>query len=227
MTPERALRALAWIARILSWPFARFDIAGGEALNHEIDEVVIVVDHRSMFDIAAGVIVFARYGRAPRLLVERRYVERSWTGPIARAIGAIPVDRAAGGAAAFDAARAELDRGATILILPEGRLHRPDPADPLSTGPASTGTARLAAATGVPVVAAGMLGTDRVWPPEKRWPNLNPFRRRELVTVRIADAPVPLSGTDRHADTEAIMAAVRAQMRRCQEAATAIERRAA
>ena len=138
MTPERALRALAWLARLLSWPFARFDIAGGEALNNEIDEVIIVVDHRSMYDVAAGLIVFARYGRAPRLLIERRYVEGTWTGPIARAIGAIPVDRAAGGSAAFAAAVESLAEGNTVLILPEGRLHRPGPDDPLSTGPAST-----------------------------------------------------------------------------------------
>lgn len=211
------MRMLAWLARILSWPFARFDIDGGHALNTEFDEAIIAVDHRSMFDIAAGVIVFARYGRAPRILIDQKYVESTWTRPFARAIGAIPVDRSRGRTGALDAAVACLREGKTVLLLPEGRLHH-DPDDPLSTGPASTGVARLAAVSGAPVVAAGMLGTEKVWPPGRHWPNLNPFRPRPVVTVRVADAPVHFVGDDRHANTDQVMAEVRDQMARCQRA---------
>ena len=218
MRPERAL---AWLARILSWPFARFDIDGGDAMNRAVKTGIIVVDHRSLFDVVAGLIVFHKYRRYPRILIEKKYVDSKWTRPFARAIGAIPVDRAAGRGEAFAAAVAALDAGITILLLPEGRIHY-DPDRPLETGSASTGVSRLAEASGAPVVAAGMIGTEQVWPGSRNLPYLNPFRRRAWVTCRISDRPVAFTGTDHHERTEQAMADVRRMMA---EATTAAERR--
>lgn len=211
MRPERALAWLARLARILSWPFARFDIDGGDAMNRAVKTGIIVVDHRSLFDVVAGLIVFHKYRRYPRILIEKKYVDSKWTRPFARAIGAIPVDRAAGRGGAFAAAVAALDSGITILLLPEGRIHF-DPDRPLETGSASTGVSRLAEASGAPVVAAGMIGTEQVWPGSRTLPYLNPFRRRPWVTCRISDRPVTFSGADHHARTEQVMADVRRMM---------------
>jgi len=185
MRPERALGFLARLCRVLAWPFARFDIDGGDEANRTIRTGIIIVDHRSLFDVVAGLIVLHRFRRYPRVLIERKYVESKWTRPFARAIGAIPVDRGAGRGDAFAAAIEALDQGVTILLLPEGRIHW-DPDEPLSTGPSSTGVSRLAEASGAPVVAAGMIGTERVWPPTRYLPYLNPFRRRPIVTVRVS-----------------------------------------
>ncbi|MFN8017112.1 MAG: hypothetical protein U0P45_03215 [Acidimicrobiales bacterium] len=66
MRPETALAWLARIAKVLCWPFVRFDVQGGEELNHQLGPVVLAVDHRSLFDVAAGLIVFHRYRRYPR-----------------------------------------------------------------------------------------------------------------------------------------------------------------
>jgi 1-acyl-sn-glycerol-3-phosphate acyltransferase len=210
MSPERALAWLARIAKVLCWPFVRFDVDGGKQLNHELGAVVIVTDHRSLFDVVAGLIVFHRYQRYPRVLIERSFVESRWTGPFARAIGAIPVDRANRRGQALAAAIETLRSGSTVLLLPEGRLHW-DPDHPLTTGPAATGVSRIAAGAGVPVVAAGMVGTERVWPAGARFPRLRPFRRA-VVTVRIADAAVALEGDDDRDRTEQVMADVRRLM---------------
>jgi putative phosphoserine phosphatase/1-acylglycerol-3-phosphate O-acyltransferase len=221
MRPERALAWLARLARILSWPFARFDIDGGDAMNRAVKTGIIVVDHRSLFDVVAGLIVFHKYRRYPRILIEKKYVDSKWTRPFARAIGAIPVDRAAGRGEAFAAAVAALDAGITILLLPEGRIHF-DPDRPFETGSTSTGVSRLAEASGAPVVAAGMIGTEQVWPGSRTLPYLNPFRRRAWVTCRISDRPVAFAGTDHHERTDQVMADVRRMMH---EAAAAAERR--
>ncbi len=225
MSPERALAWLARLARVLSWPFARFDIDGGDAMNEAVETGIIVVDHRSLFDVVAGVIVFHKYRRYPRVLIEKKYVDSKWTRPFARAIGAIPVDRAAGRGDAFNAAVEALHSGITILLLPEGRI-RYDPDRPLATGRASTGVSRLADASGAPVVAAGMIGTEQVWPGSRTLPYLNPFRRRPIVTCRISNRPVALTGTDHTERTEQAMADVRRMMAECQRAVEARSRRA-
>jgi 1-acyl-sn-glycerol-3-phosphate acyltransferase len=220
MQPERALAALARVARVLTAPFVRFDVEGAEGINGRIGACVIVTDHRSLFDVVAGLIIFHRYRRYPRVLIEKRYVVSKWTRPFARAIGAIPVDREAGHGEAFAAAEAALRSGLTILILPEGRLHW-DPANPLTTGRASTGASRLAAAAEVPIVPAGIVGTEEVWPARSKLPRANPFRRRRVVTVRIADDPVALDGQDHRERTDLVMAEVRNLMAAATEAAEA------
>ena len=224
MRPERALAWLARLARVLSWPFARFDVDGGDAMNNSVETGIIVVDHRSLFDVVAGLIIFHRYHRYPRLLIEKKYVQGRWTAPFAKAIGAIPVDRAAGRGEAFNAAVEALHSGLTILLLPEGRI-RFDPDNPLATGRASTGVSRLAEASGMPVIAAGMIGTEQVWPGSRYLPYLNPFRRRPFVTCRISDRPVIFTGTDHTERTEQAMADVRRMMAECQAAVDAREQR--
>jgi len=202
---------LARVARVLTWPFVRFDIAGAEQLNQELGACIIVTDHRSMFDIVAGLIVLHRYERYPRVLIEKKYVDSAWTRPFARAIGAIPVDRSAGRGEAFRAAVDALGAGVTILILPEGRLHW-DPDHPLSTGPASTGISRLALQSGAPVLPAGQIGTEAIWPATARLPHLISFRRR-VVTVRVADEVCALDpDADHETRTEQVMAEVRRLM---------------
>lgn len=208
---------MARLAWLLTWPFVRFDIGGGDTVNRDIETGIIAVDHRSLFDVVAGLIVFHRFRRYPRVLIEKKYVDSKWTRPFARAIGAIPVDRGAGRGEAFRAAAEALQSGITILLLPEGRIHW-DPEHPLSTGPSSTGVSRLAEVSGAPVVAAGMIGTEAVWPADRSLPYLNPFRRRKVITVRVSNTPVAFEGDDHAVRTEQVMAEVRRMMAECQAA---------
>lgn len=209
MTPERTLAALARILRVLTSPFVRYEIRGGRCAP-DLHVGVIAVNHRSLFDVAAGLVCLHHFRRYPRLLVERRYVEHRLLGPFARAIGAIPVDRASGGGAAFGAALEALRDGVPILVMPEGRLHW-DPANPASTGPAKTGVSRLARGTGVPVVVAALTGTERVWPAQAKLPRLNPFRRA-TVRCTVADDPLWLESDDHRANTDRVMEEVQALM---------------
>lgn len=91
------------------------------------------------------------------------------------AMGMIPIDRSGGDAsrAALDAAQQILESGELFGIYPEGtrsrdgRLHK-----------GHTGIARLALATGCPIVPVGIIGTDRVQPADAKLPT--PFRRVHL-----------------------------------------------
>jgi 1-acyl-sn-glycerol-3-phosphate acyltransferase len=208
--PERVLAFLARLFAALSWPFVRYDVRGG-ACAPDIEVGVIAANHRSMFDVVAGLVCLHRFRKYPRLLIERQYVEHGVLGVLSRGIGAIPVDRDGDGGRALDAAWAALDDGIPILVMPEGRLHR-DP-DPLTTGRGHTGVSRLATKTGVPVVPAALLGTDRVVPPDARFPRLNPFRRK-VVVCQVADEPLWLTGDDHRANTDEVMAAIRALLER-------------
>lgn len=204
MTPERTFRVLATIIRILTAPFVRYEISEGCARG--VTSAVVAVNHRSMFDVAAGLVCLERLGHRPRLLVERRYVEGRWTAPFAKAIGAIPVDRHKGGGTSFGAAVEALRAGIPIVVLPEGKLHW-DPERPRAIGPTRTGVSRLARTAGVPVVPTALSGTERVMPAHARLPRLNPFEPK-TVHCRVADEPIWLTSDDHRANTDMIMATV-------------------
>ena len=207
--PEVVLRALARFFRLLIAPFIRLEIRGG-ACADELETAVIVANHRSMGDAIAGLVVLHHFGHYPRVLIAREWVEQGWTGYLARAIGAIPVDRKGDPARALDPAVDALRAGPPILVMPEGRLHRSD--DPDTTGEAKTGAARLAAAAEVPIVLAALSGTAEAWPPGRRLPRLNPFRR-SIVLCRVADVPLTPEGRDAREDTDHMMGELRALLR--------------
>jgi 1-acyl-sn-glycerol-3-phosphate acyltransferase len=92
------------------------------------------------------------------------------------ALGMIPIDRAGGAKSAFalEAAAAVLRRGELFGIYPEGTRSRDGK---LHKG--RTGAARLALEVGVPIFPVGILGTDRIQPPDAKTPRL--FRSCSIV----------------------------------------------
>jgi 1-acyl-sn-glycerol-3-phosphate acyltransferase len=104
----------------------------------------------------------------------------------------IPVDRSGG-----DAARAALDAAAQVLrrrelfgIFPEGTRSR---SGLLYRG--RTGVARLALECGVPIIPAGIVDTDKIQPPDAKFPKL--FQRCSITFGRPID---PLRYADRAHD---------------------------
>ena len=95
-----------------------------------------------------------------------------------------------------------------VVILPQGTIPR---------GPAffdtelrgRTGAARLAKATGAPVVPVGIWGTERVWPRSSRVPNIATLAHPPKVRVRVG-RPLDLSGPDAAKETQRLMGAITA-----------------
>ena len=208
-TPESRLRWIARFCKVATAPFVRYDVRGG-ACAPELEVGIVAANHRSLFDVVAGLIALHHFRRYVRVLIAREYFEKRLMGLLCRAIGAIPVDRGDSGPV-LDAAVAALRDGIPLLIMPEGRLHW-DPDRPLSTGLAKTGISRLAVGAEVPVLPAGLVGTQHVWPADRPLPRLNPFRRRRLVVVEVADEPLWLTGDDHPDNTERVMAEIRSLM---------------
>jgi putative phosphoserine phosphatase/1-acylglycerol-3-phosphate O-acyltransferase len=193
--------------RKLSFPYACFDIAGVENVPTR-GPVLLAANHRSYFDVAALALVARAIGRPVRFLGKKEIFDAPVVGMIARGIGGIPVDRGSGSAEPLREAEAALKAGEVVIVLPQGTIPRGyDFFDPVLHG--KTGTARLAASTGAPVVPVGLWGTEKVWPRSSRIPDFTLVRHPPKVTVRIGK-PVGLSLTDAQADTESIMQAISA-----------------
>jgi putative phosphoserine phosphatase/1-acylglycerol-3-phosphate O-acyltransferase len=186
--PQRALLALVRPELV---PYCRFDIGG---LDHvpAHGPVIIAANHRSYFDPVAIGFALAKLGRPARVLAKRELFDAPVVGQLARAFGAIPVDRGTGSAAPLEAAARALAAGELVVILPEGTIPRGEAFfAPELHG--RTGVIRLARASGAPVVPLGLWGTEAVWPRSARLPNLWNVWSPPTVRVRVGPA-VPLSG---------------------------------
>ena len=188
-----------------AFPYARFDVDGIDHVPRR-GPALLAANHRSYFDVAALAVVAARLGRPVRFLAKRELFDAPVVGPMARALGGIPVDRGSGSDRPLRDAQRALEAGELVVILPQGTIPRGEAFfDPVLRG--KTGTARLAATTGVPVVPVGLWGTERVWPRSARAPVMTTVLRPPTVRVRIG-APVRLGLRDAVADSAAVMDAI-------------------
>lgn len=128
--------------------------------------VIIAANHISFLD---SVFLMAVLPRRITFVGKAEYLDDWKTKHIFPNVGMIPIDRSGGeaGQAALDAAAAVLGRQELFGIFPEGTRSR--------TGllyKGRTGVARLALSTGAPIVPVGVFGTDRIQPPDAKFPKL-------------------------------------------------------
>lgn len=159
---------LMWILRALF----RIRVEGAEHIPDR-GAAVIAANHVSALDgIVLGAVVWWRSHRAPRFLTAAEFFRNPIFGRVLRALGQIPIARGQGDASALGRATAAASRGSVIGIFPEGRVN-PSADGPLQPG--RTGAARVALATGAPVVPVGIWGTQVRWP-RKGLRTSRPFR---------------------------------------------------
>jgi putative phosphoserine phosphatase/1-acylglycerol-3-phosphate O-acyltransferase len=189
-----------------AFPYARFDIAGTDRIPRR-GPVIVVANHRSYFDPAALGLCLVDSGRKPRWLGKKEVFDAPVVGPMMRALGTICVDRKGDPATALVEAEAALRAGECIVIMPQGTIPRGAAFfEPHLAG--KTGAARLAAATGAPVVPIGLWGTETVWPRSSRVPNVTNVLHPPTVRCRVGLPVAGLTGTDAAADTARIMDAI-------------------
>lgn len=178
---------------------------------HDIDKIpadgaaIVVFNHRSYFDPTVMGLLFAKAGRNLRGLGKKEVFDVPIIGRLMRGMGGVRVERSSGSDEPLEAAAKALIGGEVVMMAPEGTIPRgPAFFDPVLKG--RWGAARLAAATGAPVIPVGLWGTENVWPRSARLPNLSPIDRPK-VSATVGD-PVDLGLVDPDADTVAIMAAL-------------------
>jgi 1-acyl-sn-glycerol-3-phosphate acyltransferase len=172
-----------WILKAILTPvlrlFYRVRVEGSEHVPTR-GPVILAANHRSFLDSIFLPLVLRR---RVTFVAKAEYFDDPKTAWFFRAVGQIPIRREGGSAAegALAAATDVLEGGGVFGIYPEGTrtrdgyLHR-----------GHTGVARLALATGAPIVPVGLVATDECQPTDKKLPRL--FR---TVWIRFG-TPLPL-----------------------------------
>lgn len=189
----------------MAWPYARFDVAGTENIPRT-GPAILAGNHRSYFDIPAMIQMMRPTGRTGRILAKKELFDLPVVGGLALALGGIPVDRARGGQESIEAATVALEGGEIVCLLPQGTIPRGAAFyDPVLKG--RTGVARLAAATGAPVIPFGIWGSEQVWPRSSALPRMHALVDPPTVQVRVGE-PVDVEGLGPVQATRRIMDAI-------------------
>lgn len=148
---------------------------------------IVAANHISQVDP----MVMARFvyatGRVPRFLTKASVLQVPLMGPALRSTGQIPVHRGSIDAArSVDEAAAALRDGDVVVVYPEGTTTRDPDFWPMH---GRTGVARLALATGAPVIPVAQWGAQRLQDPVAH--SVRP-RPRTPVSV-LAGPPMELS----------------------------------
>jgi 1-acyl-sn-glycerol-3-phosphate acyltransferase len=147
---------------------------------------ILVLNHVSHVDPLTAAHIVYDHGRKPRYLAKSGLFQNKVLGGFLRAAGQIPVERLSKNAkGAFDAAVAAVEAGECVVVYPEGTLTRDPDLWPMQ---GKTGAARIALATGCPVVPVGQWGAHDLLYPYAKKPRLFP---RTQITMKVGD-PVPL-----------------------------------
>jgi putative phosphoserine phosphatase / 1-acylglycerol-3-phosphate O-acyltransferase len=195
-----------FMRREIVTPNARIEFEGLENIPAS-GPAIVVFNHRSYFDPIVMGLVIAKTGRNVRGLGKKEVFDVPLVGRLMKASGGIRVDRGTGSDEPLDAAIAAIRAGELLMIAPEGTIPRgPAFFDPVLKG--RWGAARIAAATGAPVIPVGLWGTEKVWPRSSRLPKMS-LTDRPLVTATVGP-PVKLTHRSPDADTKRIMKAISA-----------------
>ena len=183
---DRTIRPLVKALNLVLAPLSRRDWDGRERLP-AAGGVIVVANHISNADPLALGQFLAYAGRWPRFLAKSSLFGVPGLGWLLRGAGQIPVERASGHAGdALTAARAALEAGQAVVVYPEGTItYDPD----LWPMRGRTGAARLALATGCPVVPVGQWGAEEFL--HGRTVGLPRFWARPTLRMLVGP-PVPL-----------------------------------
>jgi 1-acyl-sn-glycerol-3-phosphate acyltransferase len=164
--------------------------------------MIVAANHLSYADVLALALFCDHAGRYPTFLAKSSLFKIKLLGPILGKLGQLPVYRGQSDAALVlrDAEQGVRD-GACVVFYPEGTVTRDPAMWPMQS---KTGVARLALATGAPVVPVGHWGAQYILPYGTAKPHVIP---RQTVHM-IAGPPVDLSEfAGRPLDTPTLRAA--------------------
>ena len=177
--------------------------------GHKIPEAggcLLVVNHISHADPLTMAHLVYDHGRLPHYLAKSELFRNKLLASLLRGIGQIPVERFSRNAVgAFDAAVAAVRRGECVVVYPEGTITRDPELWPMV---GKTGAARIALATGCPVIPVGQWGVQDLLAPYAKRPDLFP---RKTVTMKVGD-PVDLSDLREQPSSPAVVAEATARI---------------
>jgi 1-acyl-sn-glycerol-3-phosphate acyltransferase len=173
---------------------------------------IVAVNHISHLDPLTMAHFVYDHGRVPRYLAKSSLFTNPVLGGFLRSAGQIPVERLSRNAiGAYDAAVDAVKQGECVVIYPEGTLTRDPGLWPMA---GKSGAARIALATGCPVIPVGQWGAQEILPPYAKKPDLFPRKRITMKAgdpVRLDDLLAkPVTRETVQQTTDRIMAAITA-----------------
>lgn len=190
--PVRLRRFARWsrVVRVGMAPLSR--------VTHHPDELpnlgrpmVMVANHRSLYDVFVAIEALDRYGHPARCLVRRRYMDQPGVGHALRAFDCI----AAGDGSGESIAEAveTLEAGRSVAVMAEGHIPRPEQRGADGIGEFRPGFVAIAREVDAAILPIGISGTDVVWP-RGGTPRLRPWNR-PTVHVRLGSL-IEVGGRD-------------------------------
>jgi 1-acyl-sn-glycerol-3-phosphate acyltransferase len=152
--------------------------------------VLLAVNHIGYVDFVYGGLAANPSGRKVRFMAKRELFDHRWTGPLMRSLHHIEVDRA-DGEASLRTAVDYLRAGEAVGIFPEATISRA-----LELKDFKTGTVRIAAEAGVPLVPVILWGTQRMMTKD----HPRDFSRGKTITLSVG-TPLRPTGADPVAET--------------------------
>jgi 1-acyl-sn-glycerol-3-phosphate acyltransferase len=147
---------------------------------------ILVANHISHLDPLTFAHFVYAYGRLPRFLAKAEVFDVPFVGRIVRSAKQIPVYRLTTDASlSFTAAVAAVESGECVAVYPEGTISRQPDLWPMA---GKTGAARIALASGVPVIPIAQWGAHHILAPYAKRPHLLP---RKTIHMK-AGTPVDL-----------------------------------
>ncbi|HZO48746.1 MAG TPA: lysophospholipid acyltransferase family protein [Gaiellaceae bacterium] len=187
-----AYRVVRRLARLLVRLLYRLQVEGAERLPPR-GSLIVVANHESVLD---AVVLGAALGRELRFLTKAELWRIPLLGRVLDALGGIAVERGRGDLAALARARDALEAGEAVALFPQGFVRR--------EGPWQRGAARLALATGAPLVPVRLVGTAHALARGR----IGLPRLRVVVGAPIAVAPGPATVAAARELTARVRAAV-------------------
>ncbi len=151
---------------------------------------VIALNHISYVDFVIGGFGAQPSKRLVRFMAKEVLFRNRYSGPLMRGMHHIPVDRDAG-SASYRQALSYLKSGEIVGVFPEATISRS-----FELKEFKTGTVRMAAAAGVPVIPMILWGTQRMLTKD----HPKDFSRHQNVSITVG---APLSVTRQDDATEA------------------------
>ena len=188
------------IIRPLLWLLFRADLRGREHLPRD-GGVILAANHISLADPFVVALFVHTAKRRPRFMAKHSVFRIPVAGRIVRGAKQIPVYRnTADAGAALRAAVDAIEAGECVVIYPEGTTTKDPDYWPMV---AKTGVARLALATGAPVVPLGQWGVQHFLGRDGK---PKPFPRKRILAK--AGPPVDLSEWDGAEPTAEVLRAM-------------------
>jgi 1-acyl-sn-glycerol-3-phosphate acyltransferase len=171
----------------------QFTVEGAEHVP-DVGGAILASNHVSYLDFMfVGLAAYPKR-RYVRFMAKKSVFDHRLSGPLMRAMHHIPVDREAG-LAAYGAAVDALNAGELVGVFPESTISRAFMPRALKTG-----AARMALASGAPLLPVIVWGGQRVWTTGRK-PRL---QRHVPIVVKVGD-PIEVTGAESPAALTAVL----------------------